>query len=51
MEGAAVTAATGAFGPVLKTLKDLLDYKDKIPEETQIDIESVRSNLKTVSSS
>lgn len=39
----------GGLG-ALKKLKDLLNYKDKLPEETRIDLEFFRSNLKTVSS-
>ncbi|CAO2150210.1 unnamed protein product [Urochloa humidicola] len=44
----AVTAASGALGPVLKKLTALLDPKYELPEESRRDIVSIKSGLEPV---
>lgn len=50
MEEGVVTAATGALGPVLVKLTDLLTDEDNLPEGTQTDIDFITTQLKPVHS-
>ncbi|CAM0884885.1 unnamed protein product [Alopecurus aequalis] len=48
MEGASVTAATGALGPVVAKLSDLLGSEYKLRRRTRSDIKLIRSKLKSM---